>query len=329
MRFYTNAQVVGNSVVVRGYDNKRPFSEKIRYKPRMFVPSNTEKSDGEWSTIYGQKLERIDFDSIGDAKEFVKSYSGVSNFKIYGSDKFLYTFINEHFPDEVVYDQSLINVAYIDIEVSSANGFPAVERAADEVISITLKKNNIFHVWGYHDYVPKRKDVFYYQCNNERELLTKFVSEWAHEQYPDVITGWNISFFDIPYLVKRMITVLGEDEMKRFSPWKSVRERQVTILNKEHTTFDIGGVATLDYLELYRKFTYSQQESYRLDHIANVELNERKLSFAEYGNIFTLISNKSKKIEVDPNKDVREMADFEKWCLMRDRIRLELERRKK
>jgi DNA polymerase elongation subunit (family B) len=213
-----------------------------------------------------------------DAKDFVSKYDDVSNFAVYGMPRFLYAYLNEDYPDEIVYDRDLIKVAYIDIEVSSEFGFPTVERASDTVTAITLKKDGIFHVWGYGEFTTNRKDVQYYQCNNEKELFTKFLSEWSNE-YPDIVTGWNVTFFDIPYLVRRMSAVLGESEAKRFSPWKIFKERQVRTKFKEQTVYNIGGVATLDYLEMYQKFTYSQQESYKLDHIGFVELGERKLSY--------------------------------------------------
>ena len=276
MKFYTNALEFGNNILVRGYDRGRPFSEKIPYKPTMYLPSK--RPNAEWKDIRGLSLDPMAFDSMREAKDFIARYDEVSNFAVYGMPRFLYAYLNEDYPDEIVYDRELIKVAYIDIEVSSEFGFPTVERAADPVTAITLKKDNVFHVWGYGEFTTNRNDVQYNQCNNEKELLTKFLSEWSNE-YPDIVTGWNVTFFDIPYLVRRMTAVLGESEAKRFSPWRIFKERQVRTKFKEETVYNIGGVATLDYLEMYQKFTYSQQESYKLDHIGFVELGERKLSY--------------------------------------------------
>jgi len=280
-KFYTNAMQFGNNILVRGYDRGLPFNEKIPYKPTMFVQSKHENAS--WSDIRGLSLEPIQFESINEAKDFLKQYEDVTNFNIFGLQRFVYTYLNEEYPTDVPYDREQIKVAYLDIEVSSENGFPAVERASDTVTAITLKKGPIFHVFGLKPYTPTRSDVFYHHCVNEKELLIRFLSEWAHDGHPDIVTGWNITMFDIPYLVKRMTTVIGESEMKRLSPWKNVRERRVQMtFNKVQVAYDIGGVATLDYLEMYKKFTYSQQESYRLDHIAFVELGEKKLDHSEY-----------------------------------------------
>jgi DNA polymerase elongation subunit (family B) len=292
MKFYTNALEYGNNILVRGYDRGRPFQEKIPYKPTLYLPSK--RPNAEWKTIRGLPLDAMPFDSIRDTKDFLKRYEDISNFDVYGLPRFLYAYLNEEYPNEIVYDRELINVAYIDIEVSSEFGFPTVERASDTVTAITLKKDGIFHVWGYGEFTSDREDVRYYQCNNEKELFIKFLSEWSNE-YPDIVTGWNVTFFDIPYLVRRMSTVLGESEAKRFSPWKIFKERRVRTKFKEETVYNIGGVATLDYLEMYQKFTYTQQETYKLDHIAFVELGERKLSYDEYETLHEFYINDFQK----------------------------------
>ncbi len=291
-KFYTNAIEYGNNILVRGYDRGRPFNEKIPYKPTLFLPSKREGA--VWKDIRGLPLDPMPFDSMRDAKEFIARYDDVSNFNLYGMPRFMYAYLNDEYPDEIVYDRDLIKVAYIDIEVSSEFGFPTVERASDTITAITLKKDGIFHVWGYGEFEVKRDDVRYYQCNNEKELLIKFLSEWSNE-YPDIVTGWNVTFFDIPYLVRRMNTVLGESEAKRFSPWRMFKERQVRTKFKDELAYTICGVATLDYLEMYMKFTYSQQESYKLDHIAFVELGERKLSYDEYETLHEFYMNDFQK----------------------------------
>lgn len=287
-KFYTNALEYGNNILVRGYDRGRPFNEKIPYQPTLFVPSK--RPDAAWKDIRGNRLDPVDFLSMREAKDFIKNYEDITNFKLYGMPRFMYAYLNDEYPNEIAYDRELINVAYIDIEVSSENGFPTVERASDTVTAITLKKDGIFHVWAYGEFKTDREDVRYYQCNNEKELFIKFLSEWSNE-YPDIVTGWNITFFDIPYLVRRMSTVLGESEAKRFSPWKLIKERRVRTKFKEETVYNICGVASLDYLEMYQKFTYTQQETYKLDHIGFVELGERKLDYSEYETLHEFYMN--------------------------------------
>ena len=110
----------------------------------------------------------------------------------------------------------------------------------------------------------------------KKDLLTQFINDW--EAYcPDIVTGWNTEFFDIPYLCNRIKHVLGDEELKRLSPWKSVQDGEIYKMGRKHQVYNIQGIAHLDYFDLYRKFTYTAQESYRLDHIAKVELGESKL----------------------------------------------------
>ena len=99
---------------------------------------------------------------------------------------------------------------------------------------------------------------------------------------PEVITGWNSKLYDIPYLCRRIDRILGEKLKKRMSPWGLVTEEETFIAGRKHISYDIGGVSQLDYLDLYKKFTYKAQESYRLDYIASVELGQKKLDHSEF-----------------------------------------------
>ena len=282
MKFYTNAAISGDSVLVRGYDDDGSFSHRVPYKPKLFIsPKN--RTTASWSTIDNVPLEPIEFGSISEAKNFIEQYKDVSGFSVYGFPRFEYAYLNEEYPNDINYDIDRIRIANIDIEVSSENGFPNPEEANEPVISITLKKDKLFFVFGCQDYTPTRMDVRYIRCSDESDLLFRFIIEWERYGCPDVLTGWNTSFFDIPYLVNRINKVLGESLSKRLSPWGRLSTRTTTLMGRTHTIISIVGVAVLDYLEMYKKFTYSQQESYRLDHIATVELGEQKLDYHELG----------------------------------------------
>ena len=102
------------------------------------------------------------------------------------------------------------------------------------------------------------------------------------ENTPEVLTGWNSKLYDIPYLVRRMDRIIGEKLMKRLSPWGLVTEHEIFIAGRKQLSYDIGGISQLDYLDLYKKFTYKAQESYRLDYIASVELKQKKLDHSEF-----------------------------------------------
>lgn len=286
-RFYTNVQCVGNFILYRGYENGRSVTDRIQYAPTLFVRS---KVPTEYKTLDGQFLGAVPQGSIKEAREFTRQYKDVSNFTIYGNTNYEYAFIQEDFPDEVEWDISDIVVANLDIEVGSENGFPDIRTANQPVTAITLKILGVYHVFGtFKDYVVSEPDVVYHYCTDELDLLRQFMAIYT-ARYPDVLTGWNIKFFDIPYLVNRLTLLFGEKEALRLSPWGKINERTVVIFNKEQLAYIVLGVATLDYIELYRKFAREGQsrESYKLDYIAFVEGVGRKLSYAEYETLHKL-----------------------------------------
>jgi DNA polymerase elongation subunit (family B) len=252
------------------------------------------------------------FGDIRDARDFVRKYDGVENFKIYGNDRFEYAFIADEFVGQIDWDLQDIHVAIIDIEVGSENGFPDPYKATEPITAIAIKKlGGDVTVYGCGDYEVKGSET-YIKCDSESDLCKKFLKDWQ-ENCPDVITGWNIDFFDVPYLVNRIRSVLGEDEVKKLSPWNYLWERKVTINGRELIQYNIGGVSALDYIELYKWYAPGgkSQESYKLDNIANVELGESKLSYDEYDNLHQLYKlNYQKFIEYNI-KDVELIVKLE------------------
>lgn len=281
-KFYTNVTINRDNVLLRGYEDGQRMQLTIPYHPYVFIPSKGTK-DTPYRTLQGKKVDKLEFGSISDAREFIQKYSDVSGMEIYGLQAvphFVYTFIRDSYPGEIKYDPKLISVVSLDIETASDDGFPDIDTANKEVIAITVRKNGKSVVLGCREYIPKDEHVHYIRCSSEKVLLEKFISIWR-ELDPDVLTGWNVEFFDIPYLVNRIRRELGEVFAKKLSPWNSLRKRIVTIVGREHTVYDPEGVTILDYMQLYRKFTFTMQESYKLDHIAFMELGERKIDYSE------------------------------------------------
>ena len=249
-----------------------------------------------------------------DCKEFMDKYADVDNFTVYGTTNYVHQFISDAFPKTIKYDRNQINICTIDIEVASEDGFPEPRDAKHEIITITIKNNNgtIYHTWGLYDFNPEKSGmpVLYRKCKNERELLLDFIDYWA-DHIPDILTGWYSEFFDVPYLVNRIARIFGEDMVKSLSPWKLVRENNVYIAGIEHIGFNIVGVTQLDYIDLFKKFTLNtlgQQESYKLNHIANVVLGEKKLDYSEYGSLHMLYKHDYQKFVEYNVKDV-ELVD--------------------
>jgi DNA polymerase elongation subunit (family B) len=254
-----------------------------KFYPTLFVPSNKKT---KYQTLNGEYVEAVQPGSVRDCREFVKKYENVENFKIFGNTQYIYQYISDIYPEEELkFDINKIKVTTIDIEVASENGFPDVESAAEEVLLITVQdySSKQIHTWGKGSFQNNQKNVSYRSFSTEYDLLNDFIHWWMIEtNTPEVVTGWNSKLYDIPYLVRRIDRVLGEKLMKRLSPWGLVTEDETYISGRKHLCYDIGGISQLDYLDLYKKFTYKAQESYRLDYIAEVELGQKKLDHSEF-----------------------------------------------
>ena len=311
MAFYTSVTRYGNSMLYRGYDNAgNRVIKKENFSPTFFVPS---KKDTGWRGLDGALIGSVTFDNMREARNWLDQYNDVGGFKIYGTTNYIHQYLREKFPRDIEFDRDKINVSTIDIETEYEDGFPEPDIADQKILAITLKNNidGIYWVWGYGDYDVEAaliKPVRYIQCRDEPDLLLKFLDFYSsQEKCPDVITGWNVRFFDIPYLINRTAKILGLEQMKKFSPWGLIEHRKVVKRNKQETTFELRGVQILDYLELFQKFgyTYGTQESYRLNHIAYVVLGEKKLSFEESGSLKNLYKDNFQKY-IDYNmKDVQ------------------------
>ena len=310
--FYTNAFRHGKVIKYMGYEEGKKVSFTIPYKPTLFV-TNKGNNAHDWNSLDGTSVEPIVFGSMGEATDFIKSYSDVPNFKVYGNTNYVVQYLNEEFPGVIKWDRNLINVTSIDIECKFGDGFPEPALADQEVTAITMKNNidDTYYTFGCGEYdvdnaLLQTHEVIYVKCADERELLHKFVYHWSKTS-PDIVTGWNCEFFDIPYLINRIKRVFDNGREKFLSPWRMIDEREThTGYGQSTLKYEIKGVAILDYMAIFKKFGYSYgpQESYKLDHIANVVLGEKKLDFGEASDLNELHDNDYQKF-IDYNiKDV-------------------------
>jgi DNA polymerase elongation subunit (family B) len=314
LEFYTNVARYGNSLLYRGYKNGHRFEDRIRFGPTLYQKD----INGTAYALDGTRVSPKLFDKMSQVKEYEQQYGGINAKELYGNKNYVVQYLQEKFPDNIEFDRDRINVSTIDIEVASDDGFPEPEFAEYPVISITIKNNidDIYYIWGLHDYdvsksIMKDFPVMYEKCESETELLLKFLNHWGSAvNSPDVITGWNTRFFDMPYLINRTGKLLGPDVAKRYSPWGLINPRTIKQMGRELQSYEITGISQLDYLELFKKFGYSYgaQESYKLDHIAHTVLGERKLSYDEFTGLHSLYKHDFQKF-IDYNiKDV-ELVD--------------------
>ena len=282
MRFYTNVQMVGDQILIRGYEDGKRFSNRDVYKPTMFVSS---KRETKYKTLTGDYVEPVKPGTIKETREFISKYDGVDGFKLYGFERFIYQFISDNYPeDQIEFDISKIKLVTIDIETKSENGFPDVESASEEILLVTIQDYTTKEIitWGTKSFNNTHDNVDYRLCNDELHLLNSFIQWWI-ENTPDVVTGWNCEFFDIPYIAGRLNRVLGSKLMKRLSPWGLVTQSDIVVRGRKNFIVDIGGVSVLDYMRLYKWSPGTpNQESFRLDYIAQQELGQQKLDHSEF-----------------------------------------------
>ena len=278
-KFYTNIQLAGDTILYRGYEDGEPVQFRTHFSPTLYVTSNRKE---KMKTLTGKYVRPIDFQTAREAREFIKTYNGVEKFEVHGYERFVYQYIRKEFSDEVDYHIDQMKIYALDIEVQCENGFPDVEAAAEEMLSITIKDmvTKKFYIWAVREFETEHEHYIY---DSERDMLKGFLEWWVHNT-PDILTGWNVNLYDVPYIARRLNRILGEKWMRSLSPWNRTNEREIYVQGRKNYAYDVSGINILDYLDLYRKFTYSNQESYRLDHIAFVELGQRKLDHSEYEN---------------------------------------------
>jgi len=177
---------------------------------------------------------------------------------------------------------------FIDIEVDIENGFPTPEEAQNEVTAIAIydEAGDQRYVWILDKTgkvaSTKKGNFETISCQDEATLLSKFLLTY-YEIMPTLITGWNIDFFDIPYLYNRISQILGESQARTLSPIKDV------IWLKHRGRYRISGVSCLDYMALYKNFTYNEESSYSLEAISQKELGKGKIKYE--GTLDDLIKN--------------------------------------
>ena len=281
--FYTNFLCIRDKIFYRGFEDGKRICKKFPYKPSLFVDSD---KPTKWTTLSGKHVDKITFSSPLDAKDFINRYDKVDNFNYYGNNRFQYTFIADKFSEMIEYDLNRLVIANIDIEVGSDSGFAKPADPFEEVIAITIESNGTYISFGCGEYVPTDPSVKYIKCESEVDLLTKFIEHWEYMS-PDIVTGWNVEFYDIPYLYTRIERILGESFSKRLSPWRIASKKDKIYNGSKQMIIDLVGVAILDYMDLYIRFR-PKRESNKLNYISYIELGEKKISYEEYGNLSNL-----------------------------------------
>lgn len=318
--YYTDVKVIGNNIFYRGVSDGKDVKVKLPWQPTLFLPS---KEPTDWKTISGSFVKPTVIGDIRETRDFIRKYEEVENFAVYGNTRLEYNYIAETFPDEHIdWDANDVEITNIDIEVVTDRGFPNPMKAEHPIVSVTLysSKRKHYYVYGLKpfdvatflkdqsEFVKRpftKEDITYTHCKTEEELLAKLVDFWQKELKPNIVTGWYVKGFDIPYICNRIYKLLGESDMKRLSVWNMVKQTDELFMRaKTIPTFEILGTTVLDYLELYWKFTFGTMESNKLDHVCHEEIGERKLSYDEYSSLNELYEKNFQKFLTYNIRDV-------------------------
>lgn len=258
-------------------ENKERVEYREPFNPYLFVESNT---SNDAISIFETPLRKIVFTNQFDRKRYLTD-SGIKrifyNIKCeqqFLIDKFLYL------SDKKEYGSLPLKISTVDVEVHSPYEFPKAEEARHPINLLTVHDSitNIYHTFGTSDSKKTRKNVIYYYCKTEADLLEKFINFWQND-YCDIVTGWNIFGFDIPYIINRITNILGPEYVNKLSPVGSLYYKEDTHqqYGKTMGRWVIHGINCVDYKEVYETFSREKRESYSLDHISKVELGEGKV----------------------------------------------------
>lgn len=303
MKQYINVSSNKSSIFVRELVDGKEQQRKVFFKPHLFTSCSEQRATGR--DLFGGFVERKNFENTWEMKNYIKEYSDIEGMKFWGTTDPVSQFIFEEYKDHEE-DLSALRISYLDIEVNASQklpdgtiesfGFPDADSAAYPVNAIgqydsLLKKYIIFSTaagWTKEKSQLDYKDsVIYVYCKDELELFRKWLS--FYQKYtPAIITGWNVIPFDIPYLINRMKKILSEDEYKKLSPWNIIHEKEIkNKFGASQISYNIIGVAVIDYLDLYKKYRHIPRRKYTLDYIAKKEKVHNKLHFkGSHGELF-------------------------------------------
>ena len=234
--------------------------QTFRYKKYAYVKNRT----GTYVSLYGDKLKRInkwdkdqpelfESDVNPEIRVLVDNYTNLDDVSIG------------------------LKIMIFDIEVEVTDGFPNIKRANNKIISIAFNDPLLNKYFCYvldpaNKLKSNNSDDIIVPFKDEYDLLNAFFKKYLEIQ-PTILTGWNVEFFDISYLYNRVCQIIGQNVADLLSPIQQV------YWSDFHNRYKIAGVNILDYLALYKKYTFSQQPSYRLDAICEYEVGEKKVEY--------------------------------------------------
>lgn len=304
--FYTFIGKKGNNIYHIGYDNiGKKFCEAVPFKPSIYY----KQDNGEEVSLYGEKLKKKTFNDINEFGKFVHNNRDMIDF--YGDVTPQAQFITENYKGKVNYDRKNIRVWWLDIEVNTNGEFPVPELAKYPIVAISIfdTRYDKYIVLGLNEYeydsnrIKFNADVVYKKCEDEKDLMTKFV-QLTQKFKPDIWIAHNGENFDYPYILNRLKNIgLDADNLSIFGKtYTNVKEITENHITKKKYTNKIDGISLLDNMNLYKKYISSPRESYSLSNLAIEDLGLDKLNYDEYDNLEGLYEkNYTKYIDYNIN----------------------------
>ena len=288
---YQNAYYEKEGGIIHCWDDEKGYFTK-KYRNYAYVRDG----NGSYESIHGERLKKINY------------WNKEDNLKLYESDvnemtRFL---IDEYGDsDEVSTGHTILT---FDIEVEMNSGLPDTEKAENTITSVafhdSVTNDYTVYVLNEGDEIDKTiKGAKVRSFKNEEAMLSAFLNSWE-EISPTIITGWNIDFFDVTYLYNRLKRLFGTSAANRLSPIKKVH------WNKYRKRYIIAGVSALDYIALFKNFTYTEYPNYRLDTIAQMELGRGKIEYE--GNLDQLFRDDIEKFIEYNLVDVELVVEMDK-----------------
>jgi len=262
---------------------------------------------GKYESIFGDKLTRV---VCNTSKKFNTEKKIYSHKRLFESDiNPVFRCLSDNYDPNVTPE---LNLALFDIEVdfNPDLGFAEPEDPFNPITAVSVNCNwlgttvclvikpNGMSQQDAQNIVGKFEDTIL--CNSEEELLQMFLQL---VEDADILSGWNSETFDIPYMINRVARVLSKSHTRKFCLWdKFPKSKTLVKYGKESQAFELYGRVHLDYLELYRKYTYHEMHSYSLDAIGEYELNEHKVEYE--GTLDQLYNNDFEKFIAYSRQDV-------------------------
>lgn len=283
MAFYSSVERIGNNLCIRsilGAGKRKDV--RLKYEPSLFHTDVLGETD--WKNLSDQPLAEMRFDNMWDCDQYIKNNQSKA---LFGTRNYASQFIAEYYKGDIAWDINLMRVILMDIETESYDGIATPENPYGEILSISAhdSTDGKIHFWHRKPFENKHDDVVCHFCNTEKDLLKSFILFWVNKgNYPDIVSHWNGSRYDIPYIVMRIRKVFGDSAervLKSMSPFG--KYKQVKVRKKKSAKVDIGfefsGISNLDYMDMYMKFNPKEQESFSLDYICKLEIEEGKIEF--------------------------------------------------